>query len=95
MREFKFVWNNAKSLANSRKHGVKFDEAATVFKDPRLFARYDEKHSQDDDRYKALGISGSGRLLYLSFTSEDDTVRIISARRDTKSERVHYEQRRI
>ena len=58
-----FEWDDAKAEANLRKHGVSFDEAATVFADTLSLTGYDPDHSSDEDRYITMGLSAGGRLL--------------------------------
>lgn len=87
-----FDWNPQKADANLKKHGVSFDEAATVFGDflARIFD--DEAHSKDERRELIVGISAANRILIVSFTERDgDTIRIISARETTPRERRKYE----
>ena len=75
----KFQWDRAKASANYRKHGVSFDEAASVFDDsPRCFDDLD--HSDVELRYLVIGFSNRGRLLAVIVTDRDDEIRIISAR---------------
>ena len=61
--ELTFEWDEEKDLSNQRKHGVSFDEAKTVFGDPRSITIADEQHSDDEDRYIDIGISSRGRLI--------------------------------
>lgn len=58
--ELTFEWDEQKDLSNQRKHGVSFDEAKTVFNDPRSITIADEQHSDDEDRYIDVGISLRG-----------------------------------
>jgi len=87
----KFVWNNKKAEANAQKHGVHFDEAATVFGDPLAGTFVDEDHSIGEDRFITVGRSSSGRLLVVSHTEAFTEFRIISARTATAQERKRYE----
>ena len=80
-----------KAAANVGKHGVTFDEAATVFGDSLSLTVYDPDHSYDEDRYITMGTSADGRLLIVSHTDRDDRIRIISARKATRRERKVYE----
>ena len=82
-----FEWDAAKAAANRRKHGVSFEEARDVFDDPRSIEMYDIEHSTDsEDRYRAIGTSGKGRLLVVAFTRRNGRIRIISAREATAGE---------
>lgn len=87
-----FEWDVAKAAANARKHGVSFEEAATVFGDSlgRIFD--DPDHSQAEARELLIGRSARNRVLIVSFTERDAWIRIISARRATKRERHAYEE---
>lgn len=88
-----FEWDDAKAAANRRKHGVSFDEAATVFDDPLVSIFQDEEHWVVEDRWIAIGISGRGRLLVVSHAYREDRTRIISARKATAKEAREYEER--
>jgi uncharacterized protein len=90
--ELTFEWDEEKDLSNQRKHGVSFDEAKSVFNDPRSITIVDEQHSDDEDRYIDVGISSRGRLIVVSYTDREPNIRIISCRRATKAERKAYEQ---
>jgi uncharacterized protein len=87
-----FEWDDEKDQSNQQKHGIAFDEAKTVFNDPRSITIADEAHSDEEDRYLDLGISTRGRLVVVSYTERDSNIRIISCRRATKAERKAYEQ---
>ncbi|NBC47437.1 MAG: BrnT family toxin [Gammaproteobacteria bacterium] len=84
-------WDAAKAEANLRKHGVSFEEACTVFKDPFAATGADPDHSIGEARWITFGISVAGRLLTVAHCERDDVMRIISARAATRSERQLYE----
>ena len=86
-----FEWDSAKETANLSKHGVSFDEARTVFDDALYVDFYDPDHSDDEHRYIIIGQSERGRLLMVSYTEGNDTIRIISSREVTPTERKEYE----
>lgn len=86
------VWDPAKALINSAKHGVDFEEAATVFRDPLLLVQPDVEHSQEEERWIALGKSFRQLLLVVVHTDNERTIRIISARKAEPRERRRYEQ---
>lgn len=88
----RFEWDAAKAAVNVRKHGVSFDEAASVFLDPLAVSGADPEHSTREVRYLTFGISGLGRLLAVAHTHRPGGIRIISARRATRSERKVYEE---
>lgn len=74
------------------KHGVSFDEAATVFSDPLSMTYNDPDHSYNEERYIIIGLSSLGKLLFVSHAEKNDRIRIISARQLTRKERKQYEQ---
>jgi len=88
----KFEWNPNKAKKNIEKHGVSFDEAATVFSDPLSMTYDDPDHSYSEKRYIIIGTSHLGKLLFVSHVEKNDIIRIISARHLTRKERKQYEQ---
>ena len=88
----RFEWNARKAAANVRKHGVSFDEAASVFLDSLSATGDDPDHSLDERRFVTFGNSSSGRLLVVAHVHLDDVVRIITARLATRAERKLYEE---
>ena len=88
----KFEWDAAKAIVNLGKHGISFDEGATVFLDPLALSGPDPDHSSDESRYITFGMSSLGRLLAVSHTYRSGGIRLISARRVTRSERKLYEE---
>lgn len=88
----KFEWDAAKAAANTSKHRISFDEAATAFLDPLAVSGPDPDHSTDESRYVTFGLSSLGRLLVVAHTYRPDSIRIISARRADRSERKMYEE---
>ena len=95
MADLHIDWDPAKAAANLRKHGVSFDEAATAFSDERGLVLEDPEHSAREDRFILLGLSGALRLLVVvhAYREAQDTIRIISARKATRSERRVYDER--
>lgn len=87
-----FEWNESKAARNSTKHGVSFEEAKTVFDDPLYVDFYDPDHSEGEERYLIVGESNQGRLLIVSYTERGNSVRLISAREVTRTEREAYEE---
>ena len=86
-----YEWDEEKAELNRKKHGVGFDEAATVFEDLFYVDFYDPKHSIQEHRFLIVGESNQQRLLIVSYTERDDKIRIISARELTAQERKNYE----
>jgi hypothetical protein len=87
-----FEWNDDKAASNLSKHEVSFEEAKTVFDDPLYVDFYDPDHSEDEERYLIVGQSSRGQLLIVSYTERDDSIRLISAREVTRTEREAYEE---
>jgi uncharacterized DUF497 family protein len=87
-----FEWNAAKAAANFKKHGVSFEEAATVFQDPLAKVHADPDHSEPEQRELLVGHSSKLRLLLVSFTERRGKIRLISARPVTRRERRDYEE---
>ena len=88
----RFEWNDAKSATNLRKHGVSFEDAASVFSDTLAYTFDDPDHSVGEQRLLTFGFSQSGRLLAVVHAERGRAIRIISARRATRYERGTYEQ---
>jgi uncharacterized DUF497 family protein len=74
-----FEWDPEKARANLRKHGVSFDEAATVFLDALSLTGDDPDHSVGEERFVTFGLSSIGRLLVVGYTERSERIRIISA----------------
>mgnify|MGYP000014697230 CR=1 FL=1 len=92
---YNFEWDPVKARDNLDKHGVAFDEAATVFKDPNAISIFDPDHGETEDRWVTMGISEKGRLLIVNHTfrkesEEAITIRVISSRKTTKRETASY-----
>ena len=91
MENPEFEWDDEKAQSNLKKHGVSFDEAATVFNDPRIATISDPDHSDDEERYISIGMSVIMRLLSVIHTFRKERIRLISARKATKAEKKNYE----
>lgn len=87
-----FTWDPRKNATNIRKHGIDFREAATAFYDPFSTTFPDDSHSDEEQRFLTIGASVRGSILVIAHTEESDTIRIISARQATPSERRFYEE---
>ena len=85
-------WDADKASENAQKHGVSFEEAATVFADPSVVTSFDGQHSENEVRFRDLGFSASGRLLVVVHTERQSRLRIISARNATAREWKQYEE---
>ena len=87
-----FEWDPKKAGSNERKHGVTFQEAATVFGDPLAITFEDLDHSVGEQRYVTFGLSLYKRLLVVSHADRGVSIRIIGARTMTRRERKIYEE---
>ncbi|MDQ2921956.1 MAG: BrnT family toxin [Acidobacteriota bacterium] len=88
----RFTWDKPKAASNLVKHGITFEEAATVFGDPLSNAFPDPDHSVAEYRFVIVGSSEQGRILVVAHTDDGELVRIISARETTHGERKAYEE---
>jgi uncharacterized DUF497 family protein len=84
----KFSWDPGKDKLNKINHGISFEEAKSVFYDEMAKIIDDPDHSLDEDRFIILGISNNFRILMVChcYRTDDDIIRIISARKATKNE---------
>jgi len=88
----RFEWDPRKAAKNLKKHGVTFQEAATVFGDALAVTFQDPDHSEDEERHLTFGLSLQKRLVVVSHTRRGDRTRIINARLMDRKERVIYEE---
>jgi uncharacterized DUF497 family protein len=94
----RFAWDRQKAAENLRKHGVAFEDAVRVFRDPWRATRLDIHRGEE--RFQTIGMPSSAYPLillvvhthHLSDDNDEEEVRIISARRATPSERRAYEE---
>jgi hypothetical protein len=91
---YQFEWDIDKAIKNSIKHGVSFEEAATVFDDEFSITIEDPDHSITELRDITIGLSLKNRLLLVFSTERNNKIRIFSAREATKKERINYEETR-
>jgi len=85
-----YEWDPDKAATNLRKHGITFADAATVFSDAFALTAADD--GADEERFVTLGMDAFGRLLVVVYTWRgEQRIRIISARKATRHERLHYE----
>jgi len=87
-----FEWDRAKARANLLKHGLSFEEAATVFGDQRAISITDPAHSLTEERFVTIGTSQRERILVVVATERRDKVRLLSARQASRKERKQYEE---
>jgi len=90
----RFEWDEAKARVNQRKHGVAFEDAVLVWSDPFHLLRFD-RFEHGEERWHALGMAGETVIMLVVHTypnDDEDRVRVVSARRATKTERRAYER---
>jgi len=92
MNDLNFTWDKSKETINIRKHGVSFEEARSVFSDEKARLIADPDHSESEDRFILLGYSSGLRLLIVChcYLSDDNVIRIFSARKATRREATFY-----
>jgi uncharacterized protein len=88
-----FEWGQGNIDKSYQKHGITPNEAEEVFLDEDILLLKDIKHSQREERFKAIGKIAKGDILFLAFTVRKNNIRIISARTANKKERRMYEQK--
>jgi len=95
MADLRFEWDGRKDKANQRKHDVSFEEAATAFADEQGLLIGDPDHVDEENSYILLGLSSALRLLVVVHCcrESDSVIRIISARKATRTERSQYRPR--
>jgi hypothetical protein len=86
-----FRWDKNKAKNNYAKHGVSFDLAKDVFKDPFAVEFLDDRQDYGEERFVIIGMADD-HLLYVAYTERNEVIRIISARRATKPEQECYFQ---
>jgi uncharacterized DUF497 family protein len=89
MGEDRFEWDAEKAAINLRNHGVAFNMALQVFRDPFAIERIDERENYGEERVNLLGMC-DGVILHVTYTERGDRIRIISARRAEKHEQDDY-----
>lgn len=92
MDMIRFEWDENKNRINQGKHRISFEEAQTVFYDEQALVIDDPEHSEGEDRFIILGLSRKANLLVVChcYRASDTVIRIISARRATKTEEQYY-----
>jgi uncharacterized DUF497 family protein len=88
--KLKFEWDAAKAEANWKKHGVSFELAREVFRDPFAVLRVDERANYGEERFVIIGAAANKILLAVAYTEREGSIRLISARRATQHEQDDY-----
>ena len=94
VQNLKFEWDENKNEINQRKHGISFDEVTSVFRDAFAIVFDDPDHSENEERFLIIGTSDKRGICLVShcYRGQDQVIRIISARKATKTERNIYEE---
>ena len=94
MEDIRFEWDENKNTINKSKHKIAFEEAKTVFEDEDALVIDDPDHSEEEDRFIILGLSKKANLLVVChcYRESDSVIRIISARKATKTETRQYNE---
>jgi uncharacterized DUF497 family protein len=87
----KFEWDDNKNQSNIRKHGIAFEQAATIF-DGFIIQRIDDRFDYGEEREISIGMIDAIAIIVVVHTDRDGTCRIISARQADREERKYYEQ---
>jgi uncharacterized DUF497 family protein len=88
--KLEFEWHDAKAEANLQAHGVSFELAKTVFKDPFAIERLDDREEYGEERFVMIGMAEGRVLLFVAYTEREERIRIISAREVTQHEQDDY-----
>jgi len=88
--KLEFEWHDAKAKANLQAHGVSFDLAKTVFKDPFAVERLDDREDYGEERFVIIGMAEGQVVLFVAYAEREQRIRIISARRATQDEQDDY-----
>ena len=91
MEDDTFQWDDLKAAANYAKHGVTFEAARDVFKDPLAIEQMDDRQNYGEERWTILGMA-EDRLLLVAYTMRGDSIRVISARAAEPYERREYHE---
>ena len=92
MMRLEFEWHDAKAEANLQAHGVSFELAKTVFRDPFAVERLDDRGNYGEERFVIIGMAEGNVALFVAYTEREGRMRIISARRATQNEQDDYFQ---
>jgi uncharacterized DUF497 family protein len=91
MQDDTFVWDDSKAASNDADHGVTFEAARAVFKDPFALEWLDDRQNYGEERHVILGMV-ENRLLYVAYTMRGKKIRLISARGAEPHERRRYHE---
>ncbi|MGI8670923.1 MAG: BrnT family toxin [Aridibacter sp.] len=92
MNEKRIAWDENKNKSNQKKHKISFEDASEVFFDTLALTVNDEAHSWYEHRFITIGKTKTQKLFVVFYAETEDEIRIISARKPTKTERLDYEE---
>ena len=87
-----FDWDDGNREKSSKRHGISAVETEEVFFNEPLIISEDTAHSQAEERWQCLGRTNDDKKLFISFTTRNNRLRVISARLMSRKERIHYEK---
>jgi uncharacterized DUF497 family protein len=87
----KITWDSVKAKSNRLKNRIFFSEVETVFYDPDAI-NFEDMASKEEARYVAIGLDALARIVVVVYTYRENTIRLISARKASKSEQQFYEK---
>ena len=85
------TWDSVKAKSNRLKHRVFFSEVEPVFYDPNAIS-FEDRESKGEARFIVIGLDALARLVVVAYTYRDSVIRIISARKASKTEQKVYEK---
>lgn len=85
------IWDPRKAKSNLGKHGVRFSDAEVVFFDPNAITEEDS-FARGEQRFVSIGLDANGHVIVVVYTYREDDIRLISARKVTRKERLQYEE---
>ena len=91
MQKDGFEWDDIKAATNYADHGVRFEDAQDVFKDPFAIEQVDDREDYGEERFTIIGMV-ENRLLFVVYTMRGENIRIISARGAEPHERRSYHE---
>ena len=91
MTDDDFEWDDAKAADNHANHGVSFEAARAIFKDPFAIEYIDERYDYGETRWIIIGMAHD-RLLLVAYTMREDRIRPISARAAESFEQRQYHE---
>lgn len=92
MDRMQIEWDETKAALNLQKHGVSFEDATLIFYDLGRIETYDGREDYNEDRWATIGLAYSAVLYVVYTVREEETIRIISARKAVPHEQKQYRE---